>query len=466
MTPIQFHNTLSGKKEEFKPLKKTIFGTPKVGMYHCGPTVYNYIHIGNLRAFFLADITRRMFEGHGYKVKQVMNVTDVGLLESDNAEDKMTIALKREGKPLTLEAMRELADFYTAAFVGDLKDLNIQLPHKLPKASEHIAEDIDVIKKLERKGLTYKIKDGIYFDTSKTDDYGKLGQVPDMANEKSRIGMNSEKKNPRDFALWKFNDSLGWDSPWGKGFPGWHIECSAMSMKYLGETFDIHTGGIDLIPIHHNNEIAQSEHATGHDFAKYWLHNAFVNVGEAKMAKSAGNYITLKTLVEKGYSPMDYRYFLLGARYSTPLSFSFEALDAAKNAYKRLTNAVCELPFGGKADSGYWNRALAAAGDDLDTPKVLALQWEILKDANLSPANKKATILKIDSLLGLAKEEPQSAKATAAPSIPAEIQKLADERIAARAAKDWKRSDNLRLEIESLGYDVKDTTEDQKLTKK
>ncbi len=460
---IHLHNTLSGTKELFTPLKQGLLGgllgKPHVGMYHCGPTVYNYIHIGNLRAFFLADITRRMFEANGYRVKQIMNVTDVGLLESDNAEDKMTIALKREGKPLTLEAMRELADFYTDAFVNDLKALNIQIPHKLPKASEHIAEDITVVKKLEKKGLTYKITDGIYFDTSKTDDYGKLGGVPDLNNEQTRIGQNSEKKNPRDFALWKFNDSLGWESPWGKGFPGWHIECSAMSMKYLGESFDIHTGGIDLIPIHHNNEIAQSEHATGHSFAKYWLHNAFVNVGDAKMAKSAGNYITLKTLIEKGYSPLDYRYFLLGARYSTPLSFSFEALDAAHTAYTKLIRTVSALPTGGKADVVRVQEAYTFAADDLDTPKVLAYVWELLKDATISDADKRATILKIDIVLGLKLDtvplEPVDV------SIPKEISLLAEARTIARTQKDWKKSDELRDEIAKHGYEVKDTAEGQ-----
>lgn len=466
---IRLTNTLTGTKEAFQPVKKGFLaslglGKPQVGMYHCGPTVYNYIHIGNLRAFLLADTVRRMFEAHGYSVTQVMNVTDVGLLESDNAEDKMTQALKREGKPLTLEAMRELADFYTAAFVQDLRDLNIQLPHKLPKASEHIQEDIEIVKKLEKKGLTYQITDGVYFDTSKIDDYGRLGHMPPVDNDQSRIGMNPEKRNPRDFALWKSNPSLGWDSPWGKGFPGWHIECSAMSMKYLGETFDIHTGGIDLIPVHHNNEIAQSEHATGHTFARFWLHNAFVNVGEAKMAKSAGNFITLRTLVEKGYSPMDYRYLLLGARYSTPVGFSFEALDAARNARTRLNKAVCELPSGGKVSDAYWQEALAFAGDDLDTPKILALQWEILKDASLSPADKKSTILKVDSLLGLAKEEPADA-IVKDEAIPAEVQKLVDERAAARAAKDWKRSDELRDSIASNGYSVKDTPEGQKVSK-
>ncbi|MFA6158078.1 MAG: cysteine--tRNA ligase [Candidatus Paceibacterota bacterium] len=453
---IQLHNTLSGKKEDF-------VGDKTVGMYHCGPTVYNYIHIGNLRAFFLADTLRRMFEATGHTVRQVMNVTDVGLLEGDNAEDKMTVALRREGKPLTLEAMRELADFYTQAFLADLESLNIQRPHVLPKASEHIPEDIAIIEKLEKKGLTYAIADGIYFDTSKIEDYGKLGGIghAHADTEQSRIGMNADKRNPRDFALWKLNPSLGWESPWGKGFPGWHIECSAMSMRYLGETFDIHTGGIDLIPIHHNNEIAQSEHATGHTFARYWLHNAFVNVGEAKMAKSTGNYIALKTLTEKGYSPLDYRYLLLGARYSTPVNFSWEALEAAQNANRKLIAALQSYPDGGTVQEGVWNQALGFVADDLDTPKVLALVWDTLKNTDIAPADKKATALKIDSLLGLIKEE----SVIEDTMIPIDIIMLQKRRDMARANKDWKVSDELRDEMARKGYEVKDTAEGQKIRK-
>jgi cysteinyl-tRNA synthetase len=460
---IQLHNTLSGKKEAFSPLKAGI-----VGMYHCGPTVYNYIHIGNLRAFFLADTTRRMFEARGYEVKQVMNITDVGLLEGDNAEDKMTMALKREGKPLTLEAMRELADFYTKAFLNDLELLNIKKPHVLPKASEHIAEDIAVIEKLEKKGLTYAIADGIYFDTSKTDDYGKLGGISHTHtdDEQSRIGMNTDKRNPRDFALWKINPSLGWESPWRKGFPGWHIECSAMSMKYLGETFDIHTGGTDLIPIHHNNEIAQSEHATGHAFARYWLHNAFVNIGDTKMAKSAGNFLTLSSIIDRDVSPLAYRYFLLGARYSTPVNFTWEALEAAQTAYAKLIALVSSYPDGGTVQAALWDKALALVSDDLDTPKALALVWDTVKSADIDPADKKATVLKIDTLLGCIEEGIWlDAESKTDTMIPIEIIMMQKRRDIARANKDWKVSDELRDEMARKGYEVKDTEEGQKIRK-
>jgi cysteinyl-tRNA synthetase len=465
---IQLYNTLTKKKETFKPLKKGFFGRPKVGIYHCGPTVYDFVHIGNLRAAVFADTVRRVFEASGYKVSQVMNITDIGHLQSDadEGEDKMTNALKREGKSLSLESMKEIADRYTKAFLSDIEALNVKIPHKLPKASEHVKEQLAIISALDKKGLVYKTSDGVYFDTAKISDYGKLGGVNYTAGE-SRIGTNSEKRNPQDFALWKFNEGLGWNSTWGKGFPGWHIECSAMAMKYLGETFDVHTGGIEHIPVHHNNEIAQSEHSTDKPFARYWLHNAHLVMSHEKMAKSVGNVVYLKTIRDMGYSPMDLRYFFLGARYSTTLNFTYEALDAARTALKRLTAAVCELPRGGKVNKNYWDRALSYASDDLDTSKVLALQWEILKDTSLSPADKKATILKIDSLLGLAKPDDSCVPANAGiQNLPPEVIKLATLRESARSAKDWKKSDDLRDQLSKLGYEVKDTSEGQKVVKK
>lgn len=461
---IHLHNTASGRKELFKPLKKTLFGKPIVAMYHCGPTVHNYVHIGNLRATVFTDTLRRLFEASGYKVNQVMNITDIGHLSSDadEGEDKMTKALIREKKPLTLDAMAELADFYAKAFISDITALNVLVPQKMPKASKHIAEDIAIIKKLEAKGLTYKASSGVYFDTSKIKDYGKLGGLSDDDGE-SRIGLNSEKKHPRDFSLWKLNTAIGWTSPWGKGFPGWHIECSAMSMKYLGETFDIHTGGIEHIPIHHNNEIAQSEHATDKPFSKYWLHNAHLVLANEKMAKSVGNVVYLKTIVEKGYDPIAYRYFLLGARYSTQLNFTWEALDAASTGLKRLSGAVQELPNGGKVNEEHWNKALGFVSDDLDTPKALALQWDILKDDKLSPADKKATILKIDSLLGLALG---AIKTKVEEKIPQNVQDLVNEREEARKTKNFAKSDLIRDQIAKLGYEVKDTAEGQKIMRK
>lgn len=295
--PVFLYDTLKKEKREFSPIKEG-----EVSMYHCGPTVYDYLHIGNLRTFLLADFLRRVFEFNGYKVHQVMNITDIGHLTSDadSGDDKMTKALIREGKELTLENMKQLALFYSDVFKNDLKNLNILTPNSLPMASDHIQEDIDLISLLTKKGFTYKTSDGLYFDTLKYPEYGKLGgiSVIDEKELQSRLAQNSEKKDPRDFALWKFNNTLGYEAPWGKGFPGWHIECSAMSMKYLGESFDIHTGGIDHISVHHNNEIAQSESVTGKPLANYWLHGAFLTVKDSKMAKSSGEFITLKSLVE------------------------------------------------------------------------------------------------------------------------------------------------------------------------
>lgn len=456
---LKLTNTLGGKKETFKPIKPKV-----VCMYNCGPTVYDYAHIGNLRSYVFADILRRTLEFDGYSVKQVVNITDLGHLSSDadEGEDKMTKGLKREGKPLTLEAMKELASFYADRFNEDLHDLNIERPTVEPKASEHIAEDIDLIKRLEEKGFIYKTSDGLYFDTAKDSDYGKLGKIQLNADEDiSRIGPNKEKKNQKDFAVWKFNDKLGFPSPWGKGFPGWHIECSAMSMKYLGETFDIHTGGIDHISIHHNNEIAQSESATGKPYVHYWLHNAFLVIEGGKMAKSEGNFIRLQTLKDKGVSPLSYRYWLLTGRYNTPMTFSWEALEAAQNAYNKLKERLQE--FGNEKSSTnkeYLKKFTNKINDDLDTPAALALVWEVLADKNLSDADKKTTVLEFDKVLGL------NLATIKTETISTDIQKLADEREAARKKKDWKKSDDLRAEIENKGYTIKDTDTGPKISRK
>jgi cysteinyl-tRNA synthetase len=401
---IKLHNTLTGSLEEFTPIESGM-----VKMYHCGPTVYDYVHIGNLRAFLTADLVRRTFEYLGFKVKQVMNITDVGIGGNDDeGEDKMIKGLKREGKKISMESMKELSDFYTERFKEDIAKLNIKTPSVLPKASEHIEEQIEIVKTLESKGFTYKISDGVYFNTSKVSDYGKLGKLGQETD--SRI-INSEKRNSRDFALWKFNSNLGFQSPWGQGFPGWHIECSAMSTKYLGNTFDIHTGGIDLAPIHHNNEIAQSENACLPDgasakagdceFAHYWLHNELVNIADSKMAKSEGNYITLKSLEEKGFSPLAYRYFLLMAHYRTPVNFSWEALEAAQNAYNKITKLVASWPDGGKVVEDYKKSFVEKIENDLNTPQALAVLWTLVKDKDVSLEDKKATAQNFCSIYGL-----------------------------------------------------------------
>lgn len=368
-------------------------------MYHCGPTVYDHVHIGNLRAFFTADLLRRSFEYLGFKVKQVMNITDVGIGgDNDEGEDKMIKGLKREGKSLTMESMRELADFYTERFKEDIASLNIKTPHHLPKATEHLAEQIALIKKLEEKGFVYRTSDGLYFDTSKDSRYGRLGGL--SSTEYSRVELG-EKRHPRDFALWKFNGNLGYESPWGQGFPGWHLECSAMSTKYLGETFDIHTGGIDLAPIHHNNEIAQSENACGCELAHYWVHNAFVNVGDGKMAKSEGNILTLTELSNRQFSPLAYRYFLLLSNYRTPTNFTWEALEAAQNAFNKLKKLVDSWPDGGKVDEAYRAKFVEKIENDLNTPQALAVLWTMVKDKEVKPEDKKATAQNFCKILGL-----------------------------------------------------------------
>jgi cysteinyl-tRNA synthetase len=394
---LRFHNTLSNKLEEFVPIKPGF-----AGMYHCGPTVYDRVHIGNLRSFILADLVRRTLEFSGFETRQVMNITDIGHLSSDadEGEDKMTRALKREGKEITLENMKKIGDFYTEKFEEDIAKLNILHPHVLPKASEHIEEQIELVKKLEDKGFTYQTSDGIYFDTSKDFDYGELGGLSRKGTQ-ARVAENPEKRNTEDFALWKFNDELGFGSPWGQGFPGWHLECSAMSTKYLGEHFDIHTGGIDLASIHHNNEIAQSESACGCTFVNYWLHNEFVNISGEKMAKSDGNFITLPTLEERGYSPLAYRYFLLLSHYRSKANFSWEGLDAAGNAYEKLKKIASELPEGGREDEAYKAEFRERMENDLNTSQALAVVWTMLKDKEVKPEDKLATLREFDKVLGL-----------------------------------------------------------------
>lgn len=451
---IQLFNTLGKKKEVFKPLS-----AGKVGMYHCGPTVYDRVHVGNLRAYVFADILRRTFEYNDYKVAQVINITDVGHLvsDADDGDDKMTKALVRLGKSLSLESMDEVATLYYKMFLADLVVLNVKMPSELPRASTHIAEDVEMIKILEAKGFAYKTSDGVYFETSKLADYGKLiGSKKNKTDEgESRIGINPEKHDPADFALWKFNPKLGWDSPWGKGFPGWHIECSAMSRKYLGQPFDIHTGGIDHIPTHHTNEIAQSEAAYGESLANYWMHGAFLTLNNAKMAKSAGGFITLQSLIDEGVSPLTFRYWLLTAHYRSPVNFTLEALHAAQNALIRFMASVASMPDGGKVNAEYQQKFLAFVNDDLDMPRAVALAWDLMKDETVTGADKRATLLDFDRVFGLGlataprvKDEP----------VPVEIQALVDAREEARKAKDWKKSDAIRAEINERGYDVKDTS--------
>ncbi len=452
---LSLFNTLGRQKQEFIPIKKG-----KVGIYTCGPTVYDYAHIGNLRSFVFEDILKRVLQYNKYKVKHIMNITDVGHLVSDNdeGEDKMEKGSRRTGKTAW-----EIADFYTTAFKQDLQNLNILFPDNFCRATDHIKEQIDLIKKLEKKGFTYKIKDGIYFDTSKLNDYGKLAN---LQNQTLRAGARveiGEKKNPTDFALWKFSDpkekrQMEWKSPWGVGFPGWHVECSAMSTKYLGETFDIHCGGIDHIPVHHTNEIAQNEGAFGKPMANFWLHNEFLNLKDAKMSKSGESFITLSSLIEKGYSPLAYRYFLLQAHYRKQLIFSFEALDAAQNGLEHLYATAKNLEKKIKVDPEIENKFLEFINNDLDTSGALAFVWEKIKEKKID----QKTLLKFDDVFGLKiKENLQEAKT----KISNDAEKIIKERDIARTNKDWAKSDELRSKLEALGYVVKDTKDGTQISK-
>lgn len=449
---ITLFNSLTKASEPYQPIKPG-----HVGMYHCGPTVYDDVHIGNLRAFLLADLTRRVFEYHGYQVTQVMNITDVGHLsgDGDHGDDKMTKALHRDGKEVTVANMLELAKHYEARFISDLKAMNILLPHHLPRASEHINEDIEIVKKLEERGLVYETEDSVYFDTAQFPEYGALG-LPPIDESESRTGVASGKKNPRDFALWKKNETMGWPSPWGQGFPGWHIECSGMSMKYLGEHFDLHTGGIDLLPTHHNNEIAQSTCSSGEPFVNVWLHNEHVNFGSEKMSKSLGNIATLASLRDAGFDPLDYRYWLLQSSYRSKVSFGLESLRAARTARLRLSEKASADP--GDPDQDYLEQFSLAIRNDLGTAEGLSIGWEVAK-SDLPEAVRSATLRSMDEVLGL------SLGAARRVEIPDHILELAAERDAARAQKDWAKADEARDAIAAAGYEVRDTESGTKVVR-
>ena len=448
MNKLLLYNTLTRRKEEFKPLKGK-----KVGLYTCGPTVYNYAHIGNLRTYIFEDVLRRVLEFNGYKVKQIMNITDVGHLTSDGdtGEDKLEKGAQREGK-----SVWEIADFYTKAFKEDLIDLNIQMPHKWIKATDCIKEQINFVRKLEKKGLTYQTSDGIYFDTAKYPDYAKLAKLNlEGQKEGARVEVNSEKKNSTDFALWKFSPSgskrqMEWNSPWGKGFPGWHLECSAISLKALGKEFDIHTGGIDHIPVHHTNERAQNWGLTGIESVKWWVHGEFLIINEGKMAKSEGNFITLQTLKDKGFNPLAYRYFVLQAHYRSKLNFSWVALEAAQTGYDNLVREISSLDKPTMACQNCLGRFTNAVNDDLNTSEALAIVQEFLK-SNKASGKKRRTIMELDKVLGLDLNQYKQTRV-----LSAEAKKLIDERQEARRNKDFQRSDELRLKLAEAGVKIRD----------
>ncbi len=460
---IKLYNTLSRTVEDFKEIHEG-----KVGIYSCGPTVYHYATIGNLRSYIFADSLKRVLLSAGYEVTHVTNVTDIGHLVSDgdDGDDKMTKGLKREGLPLTLEAMRGLANLYFQKFEEDLKKLNVLPAQIYPFASDNIKEDISLVGKILSKGHAYSTSDGVYFDTATFAHYGELAHHLSTDDEYSRTGVNTEKKNSRDFAIWKLNNELGYDAPFGKGFPGWHIECSAMSMKYLGNHFDIHTGGIDHIPVHHTNEIAQSEAATGEKYVNYWMHNNFLNDTSGKMSKSNGDFLRLQTLIDEGISPLAYRYYLLQTHYRSEIQFSFESLRAAGTAYEKL-----------RAQSAKWNELFKARVatpdketmlsyykalyDDVGTPQGVAALWTMLKNSEITDEIKHATLLAMDETLGLNLKNAKIQEVV----ISNEVEKLLAERKIARDTKDFAKSDTLRKEIESLGYVLRDTKDGQEIEK-
>lgn len=456
---LQLYNTLTGKKEDFDPIEND-----RARVYHCGPTVYGVQHIGNLRAFVLWDFLRRTLEYAGYEVTQIINITDVGHLvsDADSGEDKMSKGLRREGMEVTLENMLKLGRKYENIFKQDLKRLNIETPDHFPRASEHIKEDIELIKSLEEKGFVYKTSDGMYFDTKKDPDYGKLAggiNQEDPDEEYARITQN-EKRNVRDFALWKFDKERGWDSPWGKGFPGWHIECSVMSEKYLRVPFDIHTGGIEHIPVHHTNEIAQTENARGKEMARFWLHNNHLQIEGTKISKSLGNVVHLSDIVERDISPLALRYFFLGAHYRSEQNFTWEALKDAQNALDRITDRAQSFKKEGVVNQAYKKQFSEALFNDLNTPEALAVVWKLLKDSSVPDKDKHATLHDFDRVLGLnvGKEEDLE--------VPAEVQRLTRRREKARQNKEFEKADNLRKQIEEKGFTVRDTDRGPEITKK
>ena len=457
---MKLYNTMSRRIEDFVPIVPG-----HVSMYCCGPTVYNYAHIGNLRTYIFEDILKRTLRRAGYSVKHVMNITDVGHLtgDGDDGEDKMEKSARESGKTVW-----DIAEFYTKAFFRDEEALDIIRPDIVCKATDHINDMIALIKRLEEGGHTYTAGGNVHFSIDSIDDYGKLARLNiDELKSGARIEVDSSKKNPKDFVLWFTNSkfagqAMTWDSPWGRGYPGWHIECSAMSMKYLGEHFDIHCGGIDAIPVHHTNEIAQSEAATGKTWVNYWCHGEFLLMGNAKMSKSSGGFVTLQTLLDKGYNALDYRYFCLTGHYRSQLRFSYEALDAAKSAREGLVERVCQLkaevaPSSAPSEKAaeYMKAFDDAMENDLSAPQALSLLWKLVKDGEVSSADKLAAIYHMDEILGLDLAKAEAPKKEAVGT--EDDLKLLEERTAAKKAKDFKRADEIRDELKRRGFNVKDT---------
>jgi cysteinyl-tRNA synthetase len=470
--PLELFNTLGRRLEPFVPREPG-----KVSLYSCGPTVYSYQHIGNMRAYVFADTLTRTLRWKGYDVRHVINITDVGHLTSDEdeGEDKMEAGARREGRTIW-----EIAEHYTAAFMADLERLRVVPPSLWAKATDHVTQMVAFAEVLDERGLTYALPSGLYYDTSQLDDYGKLALLDlEGLREGERVTKLEGRRNPSDFAVWRTtppgeNRQMEWDSPWGRGAPGWHLECSVMSIEHLGEHFDIHTGGVDHIPVHHTNEIAQSEGylADGEEWVRYWLHGEFINLKGAKMSKSKGGTVLLDDLIAAGFHPAVYRYLLLGAHYRTQIEFDDDALEAAKTALKRLlerapagatqrvtTYADAVTGVDGAAARVYVDQLDAAVSADLNTAKALAVLAAVGRDDALSDADRAVLFAAFDALLGLGLTElrPDDLELARAGVDEAEIERLVAERGQARAAKNWAAADTLRDQLLELGVEVHDS---------
>ena len=463
MQPMRLYNSLTRRVDTLEPI-----APGRVTIYTCGSTVYRYAHIGNLRTYLFGDLLRRTLQYLGYDVLYVKNITDVGHMR-DTGEDPILLAAEVEGK-----SPYEIAEFYTDAWLEDERLLNITPADVMPKATDHIAEMIDLTSALLAKGLAYEVDGNVYFDVSAVPAYGQLsGQKIDEMRAGHRVDIETDKHDPEDFALWKRAEPgrlMKWASPWGEGFPGWHIECSAMSMKYLGERFDIHTGGIDLKFPHHEDEIAQSEGTTGHQVVNLWMHGEFLTLDDAKMARSVGNVIRVTDLPSKGFQPLDFRYLALTAHYRSKLDFTYEAMQAAAHGLRRLRRAAA----GGAGDgappdlaaeplAGYRARFVEAVSDDLAMPAAIAIAHGVASDDALTPAARLALLLDFDRVLGLDLDAPAEHVDL---ELPAGAAELLERRAAARAARDYALSDSLRDELGAMGVDVRDTPEGQVTTQR
>ena len=460
---VRLHNSLTRRTEALEPIEPG-----RVRVYTCGSTVYKYAHIGNLRTYLFGDLLHRTLEYLGYEVRYVKNITDVGHMRNDEHDsiagaDKMELAAETEGK-----SPSEIADFYTRAWLEDEALLNILPVDVMPKASDHIGEMLDLTGRLLDKGLAYEVDGTVYYDVSEFPGYGKLsGQKVEETREGHRVEVESDKRDPADFALWKRAHQyrlMKWPSPWGDGYPGWHIECSAMSLKHLGERFDVHTGGIDLKFPHHEDEIAQSEGALGHEVVSVWMHGEFLTMGDAKMAKSAGNIIRVAELPEKGYEPLAFRYLALTAHYRSKLDFTDDALHAAASGLARLRRAAAgpdePIDLAAEPMAAYRSRFAEAVADDLALPKALAIAHEVASAVDLTDAQRRALLLDFDRVLGLSLDAPVAERAP----LPEGAAELLERRAAARSARDFAASDALRAELAALGVEVRDTPEGQETT--